>query len=72
MLTPTSLFFTVVMEDLSQGGFVKLQDVLASGDIDAHLEAIEGALAFVGSVHRTTWMEKVGSSKKKALKDNHR
>ena len=72
MLTCTPLLCTVVMEDLSLTGFVKLQDVLVSGDIDSHLTAIEGALAFIGKVHRVTWMEKMGSSEKKALSDNHK
>ena len=60
------------MEDLSRGGFIKLQDVLVSGDVAAHLPAIEGALAFIGRVHSATWLEEVESSKRRELIDNHR
>ena len=60
------------MEDLSRGGFIKLQDVLISGDVAVHLPTIEGALAFIGHVHSTTWLEKMESSKKRELIDNHR
>jgi hypothetical protein len=60
------------MEDLSQGGFVKLQDVLISGDVAARLPAIEGALAFIGRVHSTTWLEEMENSKRRELLDTHR
>ena len=60
------------MEDLSQSGFTKLQDVLISGDVAAHLPAIEGALAFIGRVHGATWLEEMENSKKRELMDNHR
>ena len=60
------------MEDLSHSGFIKLQDVLVSGDVAAHLPAIEGALTFIGRVHSATWLEEVESSKRRELIDNHR
>ena len=60
------------MEDLSRGGFTKLQDVLVSGDVEAHLTAIEGALAFIGHVHSATWLEEMANSEKKELINNHR
>ena len=60
------------MEDLSQGSFTKLQDVLISGDVDAHLTALEGALAFIGRVHKTTWLEEMDNSERRELIDNHR
>ena len=60
------------MEDLSEGGFKKLQDVLVSGDVDSHLSAIEGALAFIGKVHRVTWLEGMEGDSRRALIDNYR
>ena len=67
-----SLSLSVIMEDLSQGGFIKLQDVLISGDVAAHLPAIEGALSFIGYVHSATWLEEMASSERRELIDNHR
>ena len=60
------------MEDLSRGGFTKLQDVLISGDVAAHLPAIERTLAFIGHVHSATWLEKMENGKRRELIDNHR
>ena len=70
--THTYTPFSVVMEDLSQGGFNKLQDVLISGDVDVHITAIEGALAFIGHVHRTTWLEELENGERRELIDIHR
>ena len=60
------------MEDLSRDGFIKLLDVLISGDVAANLPAIEGALAFIGRVHSTTWLEEMADSERRELIDNHR
>ena len=59
------------MEDLSLSGFTKLQDILISGDVDCHLAAIEGALKFIGQVHRETWLEEMNSDDKDAIFTNH-
>ena len=60
------------MEDLSQGGFMTLQEVLVSGEVDSRLAAIEGALSFIGRVHSATWLEDMENDEKRTLIKNHR
>lgn len=62
----------VVMEDLSLGGFTKLHDIVIFGDVSCHLAAIEGALKFIGRVHKETWLEEMNSDEKDAIRSNHR
>ena len=56
---------SVIMEDLLE--FHKLEDELTRGVVEEHTSAIEAAMACVGRVHRTTWLDSLPIRERKEL-----
>ena len=53
------------MEDLLE--FHKLEDELTRGVVEEHTSAIEAAMACVGRVHRTMWLDSLPIRERKEL-----
>ena len=56
---------SVIMEDLCE--FHKLEDQLTHGVVKEYTSAIEAAMACIGQVHRTTWLDCLPIKERKEL-----
>ena len=56
------------MEDLRE--FHGLEDQLTCGVVKEHASAIEAAMACIGRVHRTTWLDSLPIEERKELMEH--